>query len=153
MNKEYTLIVYAGGFSRNASTINEHVRSFLTFIDTSMISLNASFIFSNRYLRLIEKMNVTHIILHYSLFGYMPFSIRKELDAYLVKSKAKKIAFFQDEYINCPEKYEVINKYSVDHIFTLLEEKYHKEVIWITPVVSLLPNLTGYVDDNLIKLS
>ena len=75
MNKEYTLIVYAGGFSRNASTINEHVGSFLTFIDTSMISLNASFIFSNKYLRLIEKMNVINS--PYSLFGYMPFSIRK----------------------------------------------------------------------------
>ena len=99
MSKDQTLIIYHGGFTRNASTISEHVKSFVTFIDTPIILLDTAFIFSNKYFEEIEKHNITNIILHYSLFGYAPFRITQELVKFITNSNANKIAFFQDELI------------------------------------------------------
>lgn len=154
MSKDQTLVIYHGGFNQDASTISEHVRSFLNYIDTPVIALDAALIYSHKYLKLIEKKNVTHIILHYSLFGYMPFSIRKELETYLIKSNAKKIAFFQDENQSCKERFKIVDNYKVETVFTILEKKYHKEVyLDNTSCKSVYSTLTGYVDDNLIKLA
>ena len=110
MNEAHTLILYrSNGFTKNASTISEHVKSFVTFIDTPIILMDTVFIFSDKYFNEIEKYNITNIILHYSLFGYAPFRMPQELIKFLTNSNADKTAFFQDENQSCNERYKIIN--------------------------------------------
>ena len=65
-----------------------------------------------------------------------------------------KIAFFQDEYRYCRQRFEFINHYELDCVYTLVEPQHFSEVyIKYTNIPQLVYNLPGYVDDNLIALA
>ena len=155
MKQDYTLILYSGsGFKKNASTTDAHIESFMRYIDSRIISIDMTFIYSSEYLNVLQKKQFSHIFLHHSLFGVAPFSITSEYKEFIKQSNALKICFFQDEYASCPEKYEIINKLNMNIVFTLLEKKYHQEVYFDNTKCShVYTNLTGYVDDNLIEKS
>ena len=95
------------------------------------------------------------IVLHYSLFGWLPFSLSEEFLEYLDESKGSyKIAFFQDEYRYWPERSELLNRYKVDCVYTCIEPAYYKETYQrYTQVPRLLTYIPGYVSDEVVKLS
>ena len=62
-----------------------------------------------------------------------------------------KIAFFQDEYHFNPRRYEFLNRYEVDCIYTLVEPEYYSETYGkYTTVPKLVNTIPGYVSDELI---
>ena len=132
MKQDYTLILYSGsGFKKNASTTDAHIESFMRYIDSRIISIDMTFIYSNEYLNVLKKKQFSHIFLHHSLFGVAPFNITSEYKEFIKQSNALKICFFQDEYASCLEKYEIINKLKMNIVFTLLEKKYHQEEVFL----------------------
>jgi len=93
------------------------------------------------------------IVLHYSLFGWLPFFLSEEFLGYLGESGSSyKVAFFQDEYRYWPERSELLNRYKVDCVYTCIEPSYFKDTYErYTKVPRLLNYIPGYVSDEMVK--
>jgi hypothetical protein len=142
------LLVYHHPLSNNAPTILEHVRSFERYSNFSVISLNTAYGFP-RHLR---RINFSAIVLHYSMFGGLPFALPDRFRAYISSSKAKKIAFFQDEMQYVQNRFALVNELGVDVIFTLLNPEYFQNIyLKNTTVKTVKQTLTGYVCDELVQ--
>lgn len=145
------LLLYAHPLGENAPTIMEHVRSFGKYSKYSVLELNTEFGFP----RFLSSQRFAIIILHYSLFGSYPFCLSKKFITFLREhDSAVKVAFFQDEYQFVPQRHAVINSVRVDLLYTLLNPTYHDEVYYKhTAVKKVFRTLTGYVDEELIKMA
>lgn len=148
---EYTsdiLLIYRHPPNQNAPTILEHVESFEKYSSYTIIKINSEFGFPIG----LELYNFRVIILHYSLFGSYPFSIsEKFLDFISESTKSFKIAFFQDEYQYCQERYKIINRLGIDLIYSLLNAEYFNKIYLTNTNVREVKNtLTGYVCDSLV---
>jgi len=95
------------------------------------------------------------IVLHYSLFGWLPFYLSKEYLEYLAESEGSyKIAFFQDEYRYWPERSDLLNRYKFDCVYTCIEPAYFKDTYQrYTNVPKLFTYIPGYVSDDMVKLA
>ena len=93
------------------------------------------------------------IVLHYSLFGWLPFYLSEEFLEYLEESgNSYKVAFFQDEYRYWPERAHLLNRYKVGCVYTCIEGEYFKETYWrYTKVPRLINYIPGYVSDDMVK--
>ena len=93
------------------------------------------------------------IVLHYSLFGWLPFSLSEEFLEYLGESgNSYKVAFFQDEYRYWPERSELLNRCKVDCVYTCIEPAYFKDTYQrYTKVPRLINYIPGYVSDGMVK--
>ena len=70
------------------------------------------------------------------------------------QSNSIKIAFFQDEYQFCTERFRLINDLKISVVFSLLEEKYlHSVYNRCECVTHVFNTLTGYVSEDLRKKS
>ena len=147
--KQDILLLYHYPIVRNASTIMEHVNSFRTYSRFRVWAINTDLGFPAG----LEKYKFQVIILHYSLFPYNKGQFDSRFMRYLEDSKQSyKIAFFQDEHHNCQRRFDILNKYNIDCIYTLLAPQYWKDVYQkYTGVSKLVHTLTGYVSDDLIK--
>jgi hypothetical protein len=78
----------------------------------------------------------------------------KDFYSFLSNSKNSwKIAFFQDEYYRCEERFKFINDFGINCIYTLLEPQYFKDFyLKYTKVDTIVYNIPSYVSDDLIKL-
>ena len=142
------LLIYHHHLSANAPTIMEHVESFGRYSQFKVWNVNTEFGFPYG----LKNLEFSSIVLHYSLFGSYPFSLPEKFCQYVESSKLSvKIAFFQDEYQYCKQRFDLINRLSIDLIYTLLEPQYFDEVYYRhTNVKRVLPTLAGYVSNSLI---
>jgi hypothetical protein len=144
------LLLYYHPLVPNAPTIIEHLNAFNKYSQFKVWCINTGLGFPKG----LEKIQFTIIVLHYSLFGIAPYQLNDFYLTYLKQSKAYKIAFFQDEYHYCQDRFSFINNYRIDCIYTLLEPEYFKDVYEkYTKVLKVLYTLPGYVDENLLPLA
>jgi len=145
------LLLYHHYLWANATTILEHVNSFERYSSLKIWSLNTEFSFPDA----LNEMEFKIIVLHYSLFGYTPYNLDDKFLKYLAGcSSSHKIVFFQDEYRYCKQRFDFINQFNINTIYTLLEPDYFQEVYGrCSKVTKLINNLTGYVSDDLISLA
>jgi hypothetical protein len=143
------LLLYRHPIARNAPTIMEHVNSFQRYSKFKVWSINTEFGFP----RSLDKLQFKIIVLHYSLFGSGVYLLSDRFLDYLERNKESyKVAFFQDEYQFCQQRFAFINRFCIDCVYTLLEPRYFKDVYQrYTSVPKLVYTLTGYVSDDLIK--
>ena len=145
------LLIYHHPITKDASTIMEHVNAFENNSKFKFWKINTEFGFPVA----LKGVQFSIILLHYSLFGSYPFKLNNHIVNYLKTSNnTYKIAFFQDEYQFCPERFALINELHIDTIFTLIEQYFvnltYKKYTNVKDVITCIP---GYVSENLIKKS
>jgi len=145
------LLVYYHPLSKNASTIIEHVESFGRYSKFKVWTLNVAYGFPSG----LRGLEFSTVVLHYSLFGSYPFALPEKFLEYIENlRRSLKVAFFQDEMRYCKQRFDLINRLEVDVIYSLLDPKYFDQVYLKNTVAkSVLPNLTGYVCDQLVEKS
>jgi hypothetical protein len=139
------LLIYHHSLSQNAPTIMDHVNSFKTYSKFPVWEVNTLYGFPTG----IKLSQFSIVVLHYSLFGSYPFALPERFVRYLRGcDKTIKIAFFQDEYRYCEQRYELIDMLKIDGIFTLLDQEYFGSVYYERcGVKKVLPTLTGYIPE------
>jgi len=129
----------------NANTIMEHVNAFEKHSKFDVYAINMEYGFPES----LQNLHFKIIITHYStvrtdaLESFKDY-LKNEKDAY-------KIAFFQDEHHFCKERFDFINQFKIDCIFTLIEPRYFKDTYEkFSPVKRIVYCIPGYVSDDLI---
>lgn len=143
------LLIHYDPLVNDAPTIKQHVESFQKYSRNKVWKINSALSLPKG----IWKLQFKVIVFHYSLFGRYPFLISNEIIDYVRSSdKSLKIAYFQDEYQYCQERFQLINVLGLDVIYSLLEEKYFDEVYFQNTTVRRVYNvLTGYVGNELLS--
>jgi hypothetical protein len=128
----------------------EHIHSFRENSRFPVWEVNTFFGFPEA----LRELEFQVIVLHYSLFAYLPF-VEDEFRAYLAEcTSSYKVAFFQDEYWFWPERTEVLNRFKVDCVYTCVEPEYYQATYWkYTQVPRLETYLPGYVSDEMVRLA
>ncbi len=143
------LLLYHHWLTANAPTIMEHVSAFGRYSRFRVWPVNTELGLPKRLLALDFRV----IVLHYSLFGWLPFYLSREFDSYLRRSHAcHRVAFFQDEYRYWPQRAALINRCGLDCVYTLVEPAYFGETYGKhTQVPTLRYTLPGYVSQELLR--
>jgi hypothetical protein len=129
----------------------EHVNSFRKHSKFKIWKVNTEFGFPNN----LDKLEFQIIIFHYSLFGTDSYRLDSRFEDYIRNAqKSYKIAFYQDEHHFCKRRFDFINQFRIDCVYTLLENNYFKDVYQkYTKVPKLVSNIPGYVSENLVVLA
>lgn len=145
------LIIYHHPLALNASTIMEHVNSFKQHSRFHVWTVNTELGFPKS----LKNLEFAVIILHYSLFGWFPFSLHEQFYEYVERSaESYKIAFFQDEYRYWPERSYLLNTLHVDSVYTLVEPVHFPDTYGkYTNVGKLVYNLPAYVSREIVETS
>ena len=86
------------------------------------------------------------------LFGMGPYSLDDGWLDYLDRTSAYKVAFFQDEYTRCVQRFRFLNDHRIDCVYTCLEPpEFDKVYGHYTNVPKLVSNVPGYVSDDLLE--
>ena len=143
------LLIYNSGMDLVASNMYEHIRSFSDYSRFKVWAVNTHLGFPEA----LWNLEFAVTILHYSLFSWRPFYLDDAFQAYLAEcASSYKVAFFQDEYRWWPERAEVLNRLSVDCVYTCIEPEWYRETYWkYTKVPRLETYLPGYVSDELVQ--
>ena len=145
------LHLYHHFLSKNAPTILEHVYSFEKYSQFKVWSVNTEMGFP----KYLNDMQFEIIVLHYSIFATNYYRLNNHFINYLEKSQSSyKIAFFQDEYHYCKKRFDFINYFNIDCIYTLLEPCFFNDVYKkYTKVREIYYVLPGYVSIDLVNLA
>ncbi|HYI36494.1 MAG TPA: hypothetical protein VEX39_07815 [Thermoleophilaceae bacterium] len=134
-------------FHSDADTVLEHASAFERHSGLGVVSVNTDLGFPAA----LKGLEFDAVILHYSLFGLTEYRLDDSFMAYLERSGAYTVAFFQDEYCGVPRRLDLIRRLDVDCVYTCLAEQYYETVYGSrTPVHTLRTNLTGYVGPDLV---
>lgn len=102
----------------------------------------------------IDRLEFDAIVVHYSVFMPRPvegYLLDQRLLAHIERSRAYKVATFQDEHHYCRMRFDFIDRYGVDCVFTMLEQpdadRVYAENTAATRTVS---NLPAYVGDDVL---
>src|SRR5580698_3646873 len=141
------LLVYHHPISQNAPTILEHIHEFKRHSKFTIVLVNTEFGFPAQ----LQGLKFRTIMLHYSLFGSKNYALPDDFRQYLVESTSShKIAFFQDEYNCCTQRFQFINRYQIDTIYTLVDPRHFGQVYGkYTNAQKLIYNLPSYVSNDL----
>jgi len=144
------LLLYHHWLARNAPTIMEHVSAFERHSRFKVWKVNTELGFPGG----LRDLDFQIIVLHYSLFGWLPFLLPDQFLDYLKRSRSsRKIAFFQDECRYWPQRSDLMNGLGIECVFTLVEPAYFRGTyLQYTSVSKLVYTLPGYVSDELVKL-
>jgi hypothetical protein len=144
------LIIYHHYLMPNASMIMEHVNAFQKCSKFKVWIVNVELGFPGT----LEDLEFDVIILHYSLFAWLPFYLDEAFETYLAGcTSSYKIAFFQDEYRFWPERAALLNRYQVDCVYTCLEPTHFAATYQrFTRVPKLLQYLPGYISEEMVRL-
>ncbi len=142
------LLLYYHPWERNASTVMEHVNSLPGYSKFNVWTINTGQGFPSG----LNKLQFDVIVLHYSLFG-LYYNLNSDFIKYLRRDDSSyKVAFFQDEYHYCQQRFNFLNQFNIDCVYTLVDPAYFPSVyLKYTRVQKLVHNLTGYVSDDLIE--
>lgn len=145
------LLLYNHSLRSDASTIMEHVNAFERYSKFKVWKINTETGFPKG----LRGLKFTVVVLHYSLFGTGKYCLGPAFLEYLGECESSyKIAFFQDEYHYCQQRFRFIDSYAIDCIYTLLETDYFEEVYKkYTRVPKVIYTIPGYVGDDLLKAS
>ena len=145
------LLVYHHFPAENAPTIMEHVESFGRYSRFPVFAVNTD----RGFPRALSGLRFRAVLLHYSLFGGDYYHLGRRYRRYLQRERDAQtvtVAFFQDEHRYCKRRFEFLNRYAIDAVYTLLEPGYHDAVYRAhTSVTDIRTSLTGYVGDELIE--
>lgn len=136
----------------NAPTIMEHVESFARHSRFPVFAVNTD----RGFPRALEHLRFRAVVLHYSLFGGDYYFLSRHYRRYLDDSRdgSYAVAFFQDEMRFCQKRFEFLDRFGIDAVYTLLEPEEHAKVYGTyTNVREMRTTLTGYVSDELIDLA
>lgn len=134
---------------RTAETIAEHIGAFAHHSRFPVYPVNVAPGMPRR----LPGLRFPAILLHYTLFDVPQHRFDEPLREYLATEAAGsyKVAFFQDEYTYCRQRFEFLNRYAVDCVYTILEPRYAGSVYGAhTGVSEIVSCLTGYVSDGLL---
>jgi len=130
-----------------AATVLEHARSFRRHSAFPVHEVNASY----GYPQALDRLEYSAVVLHYSLFGTLPYALDEAFLAWLDAASASyKVGFFQDEYRFCEERFAFVDRFELDSVFTLIEPRFWDETYRAhTNVPHLVHTLPGYVSVEL----
>jgi hypothetical protein len=145
------LMLYHHWLAPNAPTIMEHVGAFERYSRFKVWAVNTEM----GYPGALDSLDFRIVVLHYSIFGWLPFCISDRFLRYLEASRASfKVAFFQDECRYWPQRAEFINRSQINCVYTLVEPKYFGATYQkYTRSPKLVYTLPGYVGDELVFLA
>lgn len=146
------IILYYRDQGSDASTIEEHINSFEKISKYNILKWNLVY----GEPPFFEKLNLKFIIFHYSIppIDYSNIDWFNHIFNKTDNTSQKRIAFFQDEYYHCRERFDFVNNSNISTIFTLLNEEHHDKVYFNnTKVKKVITTLAGYVDDELVQIS
>ncbi len=133
----------------DAGTIMDHVSAFTRYSRFPVWAVNVG----GGYPPALDRIDPAVVILHYSLFGPAHYPIPPRVLDFLDRTRAYKVAFFQDEYHYRPQRITFLNDHAVDCVYTLVEPTYHEFVYGaassVRRIVTVIP---GYVDDRMARL-
>jgi hypothetical protein len=143
------LMLYSHNLAPIASNMLEHIYAFRENSRFPVWEVNAYLGFPEA----LKGLEFRAIVLHYSLFGWLPFSLDDQFRAYLAESRSSyKVAFFQDEYRWWKERSKVINSLKVDCVYTCIEPEYYQATYWkYTHVPRLETYLPGYIGEGMVR--
>ena len=144
------LVIHRHNLAPTASMVMEIVDAFPQHSQFSAWAVNTHLGFPE----VLRELEFRVIVLHYSLFAYLPF-VDDEFRAYLAENESSyKVAFFQDEYWFWPERTEVLNRFKVDCVYTCVEPEYYQATYWkYTQVPRLETYLPGYVSEGMARVA
>jgi hypothetical protein len=137
-------------FHRDASTVLEHVDSFRKFSRFPVWQVNTQLGLPRR----LRGMRFRIVVLHYSLFAAGGYHLGEDFLAYLGDEceDSFKVAFFQDEYHFCRDRFAFLDRYGVDCVYSCFEPEYLEQVYGRhTDVRILKSNIPGYVSDRMVS--
>ncbi|MEK6579242.1 MAG: hypothetical protein AABZ55_08470 [Bdellovibrionota bacterium] len=135
---------------KDANTILEHVSSFEDHSRHKVWSLNVKAGFPKN----LSKYEFNVIVLHYSLFGSNEYPFDSQfLELLKSHSASYKIAFFQDEYRFCQKRFNFINEFGIQCVYSCLSSP-DLETVYRpnTRAKTLLSVVPGFVSDTMIQL-
>jgi hypothetical protein len=143
------LLVYHHFPAENAPTIMEYVEAFDDHSAYPVVAVNTDCGFP----RILSTLRFRAIVLHYSVFGGDYYLLSRRYQRFLRRSRASyKIAIFQDEFRFARKRFEFLNRYGIDAVYTLVDPEYHEAVYGRhTSVPNIKTVLTGYVSDELVS--
>jgi hypothetical protein len=149
------LLLYYLPTAVTAATVTEHIESFSKHSEFSVWSINTA----RGIPRSLMHLRFRIVVLHYSLFGppsllgSWPCGLSQPFRRYLVASSdSYKIAFFQDEHHYCQARFDFLNTYHINHVYTLLDPKYWDDVYRkYSKIAGITHTLTGYVSQALVQ--
>lgn len=132
-----------------AATVMEHVNAFVAHSRFAVWAINVD----HGYPPLLDELSPRVILLHYSLFGTRNYMLDARYRAFVERSTdTYRIAFFQDEYHFCGQRFTFIDEYRIDCVYTLVEPAYHDLVYGShTHGPRLIYTIPGYVGDELVR--
>jgi hypothetical protein len=132
---------------KDAPTFREHIHAFRRHSRFPVWEINTDFGFPEG----LDAVEPGAILLHYSLFGSGNYMLDDRFRAYLGRSRALKVCFFQDEFYFCRKRFAFVNDYGIDLVYTHVSPQHFDEV-WgrYTPNARPVFNLPGYVADDLL---
>lgn len=141
------LLLYRHPVIANAPTVLEHVAAFERYSRFPTWSVNTEFGFP----RSLKRTEFKVIVLHYSMFGSGQYCLNKTFLNFLERSSHSfKVAFFQDEYQYCQQRFRFINLFGIDAVYTLLAPEYFQPIYGEhTSAGVIRSTLTGYVGEEL----
>jgi hypothetical protein len=141
------VLLHAHSLFANAPTIREHADAYEAYSRFPVVSLNVRLGMPPT----LPSLDFEAIVLHYSLFGSYPFQLSAEWVAYLQASRARRIAFFQDEHQHCVQRVAAIKELGITTIYSLLDPEWASQVYTPrTGVSDIHFTLTGFVGDALL---
>jgi hypothetical protein len=145
------LVLYHHYRAPNAPTILEHAGSFERHSRFPVFSVNTD----GGYPRALDDLSFKAVVLHYSLFPGPRYFVDSRFLRFLARSTdAHTVAFFQDDYRYCAQRFAFIDEYAIDTVCTLLPDPYTNDVYGRrTNAKDVQTTLTGYVSDDLIDAS
>jgi hypothetical protein len=145
------LVFYHHPLRQGASTIMDHVNAFKKYSDFNVWTVNTELGFPEG----LKRVQFKALVLHYSLFVPPCYCLDENFLNYLDRCPdTYKVAFFQDEYRFCQQRFAFINRFKIDCVYTLLEPRYFNHVYQkYTKIEKLIYTLAGYVSDDLIDVA
>jgi hypothetical protein len=144
------LLYHRPALLRDAATITDHINSFERYSRFPFWKLNTDQGFPRR----LEGLSFDAIVVHYSIFasGPSPYLLDKRFHAYLEKAEgAYKVAFFQDEHQYCQKRFEFLNDYRFDCVYTCIEPEYFDQTYRrYTTVPTLVQYVPAYVHPDMV---
>ena len=132
----------------DAATVREHIHSFAAHSRFPVWEVNTDLGFPSG----LTQAHPRAIFLHYSLFSPLGYLIPPAMSEWLKSADAFKVAFYQDEFHYCHQRFEFVNEIGINLIYTHVHPEDIPEV-WgrYTPRATAQFNYPGYVELEMIE--
>ncbi|MEK7434584.1 MAG: hypothetical protein AABZ74_15735 [Cyanobacteriota bacterium] len=134
---------------KDAATVNENIEAFEKHSKFPVWKVNTEIVPSKD----LEKLEFNVIIFHYSIFAEK-YHLSDEYINFIQQSQnSHKIAFFQDEYRFCKQRFKFMNDFNIDTVYTCVEPEYYHLVYGkYTNVKHIKTCFPGYVSKELPEI-